>query len=124
LPLERSAWRPFQLTASKQVQMHMKYRLPRVTVAIQNQTIALLRKAAIPGDLRGREKKVTDSRRIRRAEIIHRRDVLQRNEEQVSGGLWANVFETKNMLVAVNDCRGKTAVPYLAECAAGHWASS
>jgi hypothetical protein len=104
--------------------MHVKYRLPRVTVAIQNQTIAFLRKAAIPGDLRGREKKVTDSRRICWAEVIHRRDVLQRNEEHVCGGLWSNVFESKNVLVPVNDFRGKTAVPYFTECAAGHWASS
>ncbi len=101
--------------------MHMKHSLPCVAVAIQNQTIALLRKAPIPSDLRCCEKKLTDSLRIGRAEIIHRRDVLQRDEEQVRGRLRANVFETKNILVPVNDFRGKTAVSYLAECAAGHW---
>jgi hypothetical protein len=104
--------------------MHVKHRLSRVAIAIQNQAVTPLRKASIPGHFRCREKKVADSHRICRAEIIHRRDVLQRNEEHVCGRLRANVFESKNVLVPVNDFRGKPAVSYFAECAAGHWPSS
>ncbi len=108
------------MAAGKQVQMHVKDGLPCVAVAIQNQTIALLGKAAIAGHLRCREEKVPYSSRIRGPEIICSGQVLQRNEEQMRGRLRANVFETKNLLVPVNDCRGKTAVSYFAECAAAH----
>jgi len=98
----------------------MKNRLPGVAVAIENQSIPFLRIPAIPGDVSGSKEQLSNARGICRSEIVHRLHVLQWNEEQMDRGLRANVLETQNLIVAMNDSRRQLTIPNFAKRAAAH----
>ena len=98
----------------------MKHRLPSVAVAIEHQAISLVSKPALFGDLSGRKEQLPNARGISRREIVRRLHVLQWNEEQMDGGLLADVLETQNLIVAVNNSRRELALPNFTKRAAGH----
>ena len=108
------------MPAGEQVEVHMEHRLPGVAVAIEYQSIPFVRITAIPGNLSGSKEQLSNARGICRSEIVHRLHVLQWNEEQMDRGLRADVLETQNLIVAVNDSRRELTIPNFAKRAAAH----
>lgn len=108
------------MPTGEQVEVHMKHRLPGVPVAIEHQAISRVCEPAILGDLSGGKEQLSNARGICRSEIVHRLHVLQWNEEQMDRGLRADVLETQNLIVAVNDSRRELTIPNFAKRAAAH----
>ena len=67
--------------------------LASVSATVEDQTITVVREAEIPGDLCGGQEQFSRQSAVGVREIIDRRHMTTRDDQDMVGGLWMEVLE-------------------------------
>jgi len=102
----RSSGRPAEHAPTEQVKMDVKNRLARVFVAVEDKTIAFLRYAKAPRDLTGGKDKASHKRGMPFLNVVRRGDMLAGDDEDVNGGLGADIPKGDQIGCLENNVRG------------------
>jgi len=106
--------RPGQWSSAKQVDVKVKYGLPRPGPDVQDGAVALL-DVAFAGDLGSCEVAAPDNFSVRDLRFFQSRKMFFGDDQNVSRRLRADVFEGEHMLVLVNFLGGNLAANDAAE---------
>ncbi len=97
-PLSR---RPLQISASEQMHVQVKDRLPGARAHVEHGSVAIL-DAALPSDLRSRELAVPDQLSVFGHGFFQPVNVLLGNDQHMGWSLWVDIVEREGMLVFVD----------------------
>ena len=100
----------------------MKDCLTRSAIRVEQRTVAGLRKPALLCDERGAADELADNLIVFGPDVIERRDVPLRHDQDVRRRLRVDVVERENAIVLVDDARGYLPLDDFAEQAVGHGA--
>lgn len=109
-----SRWK-YEWPAAEQMDMDVKDRLAAVGICVDDDTIAVVGKAATAGDLSRSQKQMAEHRRIFFRGLIERIDMIARYDQDVRRGLWGNVVKGKAHIVLIHPGRRYLARNYLAK---------
>ncbi len=100
--------------------------LASVGANVQHGPVPALRDALFAGDLRRRQLELSQELAVRGVGGVERRQVLLWNDQDVNGRLWADVSESDDLIIDVNERRGDLAPGDPAKEAIGgaHWGCS
>src|SRR5690242_765100 len=110
----RLAWRPFQITATQQVQMKMKHGLPGTGSYVVHSAITVFH-AAFTRDPGSDQVRISDDLGVFRTGLFQSDDVLFGNDEHVGRRLRPKVLKGKNLFVLVNFLGGNFSGDDIAE---------
>jgi hypothetical protein len=98
----------------------MENGLPRVPVAVQHHPITRVGVAPLRSDLFRNQNQVADQLPVLRLQIVDRRDVIARHDENMRWGLGVDVLDGEGELIAVHELGRDLFIADLAEQAVGH----
>jgi len=100
--------------------MDMEHRLTSVAVAVQDRPVPALGVAVLLGQCGRAADHHADKVVVVRSQIVQRRDVLARNDEDMKRRLGIDVLERDKILVLVDELTGDRASDDLTEQAIAH----
>ena len=102
------------MSAAKQMQMQMMYRLSAIVACIHNDPVAVIQ-LFFARDLCCRSHQMTHQHRIFSQRLRHRADVLFRNNQQMGRSLRIDVWEPDAKFIFIDTACRDSAVDDLAE---------
>ena len=91
-----------EIAAAKQVQMKMKDGLAGACAVVEDRAIAR-EKIAFAGELRGDQMQLADHGLVFGLRVVQRNEMFSRAEQDVRGRLRADVLESENFGIFVDD---------------------
>src|SRR3954467_12357902 len=96
--------RPCEMSSTQKMQMHVKYRLPRIFVGVDDCTIPARRNSFILRDLCRRKRQLSYGGGVSR--FVQGGDVLRRGDENMRRRLWIDVSEGHDAVFVVEERDG------------------
>ena len=113
-------WRPAESASCQQVQVDMKHRLSGVALTVQDRAVPALGIAMLFGQRCCAPDHGPDEVVVARSQVVQRRDVLPRNDEDMKRRLRTDVLERDQILILVDEVARDLASDDLAEQAVAH----
>jgi hypothetical protein len=87
------------------MKMKMEHRLAGISSGIGHNTVARLRQTLLFRDVGADNQQLSQKVPVLFATVLHRRDMLFRDDQRVHGRLWIDIVECQDAVVFMDDFR-------------------